>query len=83
MMPARRIEFTVPEEMWIGIEVARGDVPRAAWIKRALESALGNPSVGRALEVPADPGLKGPAPTRASAKAPPEYVLPKIAPRRP
>jgi hypothetical protein len=40
-MPAKRIEFTVSEELWDQIERARGDVSRARWIKRALESALG------------------------------------------
>ena len=39
-MPARRIEFTVSEETWQRIEVTRGDVPRAAWIKRAINDAL-------------------------------------------
>ena len=31
-----RIEFTVPQEMWDRIEAARGDIPRAAFIKLAL-----------------------------------------------
>ena len=39
-MPARRIEFTVSEETWQRVEAARGDVPRAAWIKRAIRDSL-------------------------------------------
>lgn len=39
-MSAKRIEITVPQETWERIEAARGDVPRAAFIKRAIEAAL-------------------------------------------
>lgn len=39
-MPARRVEFTVSEETWQRIEKARGDVPRAAWIKLAIQAQL-------------------------------------------
>lgn len=39
-MPPVRIEITVPEETYIALERARGDVPRAAWIKRAIEQRL-------------------------------------------
>lgn len=39
-MPPVRVEFTVPQETYEKIEAARGDVPRAAWIKRAIEKAL-------------------------------------------
>jgi hypothetical protein len=35
----RRIEFTVSEEVGEAYDTARGDVPMAAWIKRALEAA--------------------------------------------
>ena len=37
---ARRVEITVSEETWNEIEAARGDMPRAAWIKQALRAAL-------------------------------------------
>lgn len=40
MPPAKRIEITVPQTTWDRIERARGDVPRAAFIKRAIEAAL-------------------------------------------
>lgn len=36
----RRVEFTVPEEMWQRLEAARGDVSRARFIKRAVEEKL-------------------------------------------
>jgi hypothetical protein len=39
-MPSKRVEFTVSDEMWKRIEKVRGDVPRAAWIKRAIEKSL-------------------------------------------
>lgn len=39
-LAARRIEFTVPGEMWRRIETARGDTPRAAWIKALIEREL-------------------------------------------
>ena len=39
-MPPVRVEFTVPQETYDRIEAARGLVPRAAWIKRAIEMAL-------------------------------------------
>jgi hypothetical protein len=39
-MPAMRIEITVPEATYDEIEKARGDVPRAAWIKRAIDQRL-------------------------------------------
>lgn len=39
-MPPVRIEITVPESTYEEIERARGDVPRAAWIKRAIEQRL-------------------------------------------
>lgn len=32
----KRIEFTVPEDVWDQIEKHRGDVPRAKWMKRAV-----------------------------------------------
>lgn len=39
-MPAVRIELTVPQATYDAIEEARGDVPRAAWIKRLIEQQL-------------------------------------------
>lgn len=39
-MPPVRVEITVPQETYEEIERARGDVPRAAWIKRAIEQRL-------------------------------------------
>lgn len=39
-MPSKRVELTVPQQTWDRIEAARGDVPRAAFIKRAIEAAL-------------------------------------------
>lgn len=39
-MPSRRIEITVPQDTYERIEEARGDVPRAAWIKRLIDEAL-------------------------------------------
>lgn len=39
-MPAVRIELTVPQDTYERIEAARGDVPRAAWIKRLIAEAL-------------------------------------------
>ena len=41
-MPPVRVEFTVPQETYDRIEAARGLVPRAAWIKRAIQDALPN-----------------------------------------
>jgi hypothetical protein len=41
-MATKRIEFTVSEETWERIETARGDVPRAAFIKRTIEDRLGH-----------------------------------------
>lgn len=37
----RRLEITVSEETWGRLELARGHEPRASFVKRALESALG------------------------------------------
>lgn len=37
---AHRVELTVPDEMWQAIEAAREDVPRAAWIKWAINLGL-------------------------------------------
>jgi metal-responsive CopG/Arc/MetJ family transcriptional regulator len=35
-----RVEITLSDHLWDRIEDARGDVPRAAWIKRAIRSQL-------------------------------------------
>jgi hypothetical protein len=39
---SRRFEMRLSDDLWDRIERARGDVPRATWIKRALESVLGS-----------------------------------------
>ena len=41
-MPAVRVEITVPQDVHDRIEAVRGDVPRAAWIKRAIDRELIN-----------------------------------------
>jgi hypothetical protein len=62
-MNARRIEITLSQERWEQLEAARGHEPRAAFIKRALESALGDGQAAnrRARSSPVQPS----APIRA------------------
>lgn len=64
----RRIEITVSEETWDALNAARGHEPRASFVKRALESALGLPSQGGAPGSGGEsrgPGVSTPAPSRA------------------
>src|SRR5216117_2461432 len=44
-MAAKRLELTVSEDLWERIESARGDVPRAAFVKRALEGFVASGAV--------------------------------------
>lgn len=39
---ANRLEITLSDEQWDRLDGARGHEPRASFVKRALESALGN-----------------------------------------
>lgn len=39
-MPSVRIEFTVPEDVAAQIDAARGEIPRAAWIKALIAREL-------------------------------------------
>lgn len=58
----RRIEFTVSDEIAQQYDEARGDVPLAAWIKRALEQALagaGSPANPRTYAARTPPGGAG------------------------
>jgi hypothetical protein len=80
---SKRIELTVSEELWDRIEVARGDVPRAAFVKRVLEVET------RAflVEPEIEPPFRVPSPERTSARAPrhaptPPGSLPRSAMRR-
>jgi hypothetical protein len=58
----RRIEITVSDETWRRLDGARGHEPRASFVKRALERALGP----EAKDTPV-PGVERPAaPPRAS-----------------
>jgi hypothetical protein len=50
-MPAVRIEFTVPQDTFDAIEAVRGDVPRAAWIKRLIDEALSEAQMPHAVPV--------------------------------
>src|SRR3954462_1900946 len=45
-MASRRFEMRIDENLWSRLEGARGDVPAARFVTRALEAALGvsNPS---------------------------------------
>jgi predicted transcriptional regulator len=74
-----RIDIRVSEDLLRRVDERREELgqTRTKFIERALESALGNPSVGRAVEPRAsaatapDPGLKDSAPSRASASVEP------------
>ena len=72
----------LPADLAGRIDAVRGDVAFNRWVVRALEEALG------AGSAPSDPGevsprVARPAPPRApDSKPEPDYVLPKIAPRR-
>lgn len=61
---AKRVEITVSEDVWVRLESARGHEPRASFVKRALEKALGTE------EQVARPAV--PSPPRASAT---EFVI--------
>lgn len=36
----RALHLLVPQDLWDRMEVARGDVPRSVWVRRALEVAM-------------------------------------------
>ena len=60
-----RIEFTLPDDTYRRLEDARGQMPRAAFIKRALESALaGSGALVEVAPVSAQP------PSAASTRSP-------------
>jgi predicted DNA-binding protein len=40
---SERFEMRLSTEMWDRIEQARGDMPRATWIKLAIERELNDP----------------------------------------
>jgi hypothetical protein len=62
----RRLEITVSDELLARLDAARGHEPRASFIKRALERALGP----EAKDTPV-PGVERPAaPPRASEALP-------------
>jgi hypothetical protein len=80
-MSARRIEITVSEGTWDRLNAARGHEPRASFVKRALESALGS-------VIPAD--ASGPVAARdrgegvpnARSSAPSRTSAPTVKPAR-
>lgn len=67
---AKRIEITVSEEVWAALDAARGHEPRASFVKRALEKALGT-TVG---------GVTASEPPAGGGSAPPQASLPSRVP---
>lgn len=75
---SQRFEMRLSDELAGRIDKARGDVPRATWIKRAVESALGQVSPADTLGPAArrvggegGPTARSSAPSRPSAPSVP------------
>ena len=72
-----RLEVRLPEDLLAQIDAARGDVPRAVFVRRALERALaGSEPAGRQTPVRTEP-----APPRTSADMSPVLKTPREAPK--
>jgi hypothetical protein len=88
-MYGTRLEIRMPEDLVERIDRARGLVPRAAWIRQAVEQALGGEPSGQAVKRSATPGVEAKKPVGAGAtpvspaSAPEDYEIPKIARRKP
>jgi hypothetical protein len=58
-----RVEFRWSTELLARVDAVRGDVPRASWVRRAVEQALeGRPGAGLSA---VSPGVQLPAPAPA------------------
>ena len=63
---SQRLELTVSAGLFERVESARGDVSRASFVRRALESALGGVPPERAEEPALSSGRSASAPIRTS-----------------
>ena len=64
-MPSERFEMRVPTDLMERVDQARGYEPRASFVKRAVEAALGGPEPHRPA-APRAPTRQSPAPALVS-----------------
>jgi hypothetical protein len=62
-----RMELRLSSDLVKQIDRARGDVPRAVWVRRAVEQALGGEPSGQAVKRSATPGVEAKKPVGTGA----------------